>query len=137
YPAALASGVDIAMIQWRWQCRRHPVDVWNDFELTLHRIYALLSVPTEPWLLRPATPSNTSLPRADMLDFACLWARGARDPMQAASRITEAVNRLGGLTVNYDSLVGAPHYTVLGVGRFLCDEFVDRLRGGFGVGPLV
>jgi len=34
-------------------------------------------------------------------------------------------------------MVGAPHYTVLGTPRFLCDAFLDRLRGGEGAGPLV
>lgn len=135
--AALTAGVDVASIQWRWQCRRHGQDSWNDIDLTSHKVYAVLSQPTEPWLVRPAVSSNTSLPRTDMLDVACLWARGARDPTQAATRITEAVNRLGGLTISYDALVGAPHYTVLGAPRFLCDAFLDRLRGGFGAGPLV
>ena len=134
---ALAAGVDVATLQWVWQFRRNGVDPWVDFDVTVHKVYAVLSESTAPWLVRPAHPSNTSLPRTDVLDFACLWARGAGTVAEAAARVTEAVNRLGGATLSYDALVGAPHYTVLGVPRFLCDAFLDRLRGGDGTGPLV
>jgi len=135
--AMRTGGVDCATLQWRWQARIHAAAAWVDAGVTQQRLYALLSAPSSPWQTWPADPGNLSLPRTDMLDMACLWARGARDASQAAARITEAVNRLGGTTLTYDALVGAPHYTVLGVSRFLCDAFLERLRGGAGAGPLV
>jgi hypothetical protein len=133
----LTRGVDLATLQWVWQFRRGGLQPWVDFDLTVHKVYTVLSEPTPPWLVRPAHPSNPSLPRTDMLDFACLWARGADTVAEAAARVTEAVNRLGGATLSYDALVGAPHYTVLGAPRFLSEAFLDRLRGGGGAGPLV
>ncbi|WP_457355442.1 hypothetical protein [Roseateles sp. P5_D6] len=135
--ALRTGGVDCATLQWRWQARGHATAPWLDAGVTQQRLYALLSAPSSPWETMPADPGNPALPRTDMLDVACLWARGARDASQAAARITEAVNRLGGTTLTYDALVGAPHYTVLGVSRFLCDAFLERLRGGAGAGPLV
>lgn len=94
--AALVSGVDCTTLQWRWQARLNAKAPWLDVDVTLHRIYALLDVPSEPWNVRSANRGDTRLPRTDMLDLACLWARGARDPADVATRITQAVNRLGG-----------------------------------------
>jgi hypothetical protein len=133
----LSAGVNAVTQQWTWQLRRSSGESWMDFDATFHRTYVLLSAPTAPWLVWPPHPANTSLPRTDALDFACDWARGARDEIEAAALITEAVNRLGQGLLTYDAAVGAPHYTVLGVPRFLCDAFLDRLRGGDGAGPLV
>lgn len=133
----LSAGVNAVTQQWVWQLRRSPGDGWADFAATLHRTYVVLSAPTAPWLLWPAQPANASLPRTDVLDVACAWARGARNDIETATRITRALHRLGGDLLSYDAAVGAPHYTVLGVPRFLCDAFLDRLRGGDGAGPLV
>lgn len=135
--AMAAGGVACATLQWRWQLRRGPADPWTDVDATQHRIYALLGQPTAPWLTQPAVPANPALPRTDLLDVACLWASGARDRAGVAARIAAAVNRLGGATLAYDAAVGAPHYTVLGLPHFLCDAFLDRVRGGEGAGPLV
>jgi hypothetical protein len=135
--ALSAAGVDAATLQWRWQARVGASAPWVDVDLTMHRIYVVLDLPGEPWQASPPDPSNRRLPRSDMLDLACLWARGARSRTEAAAHITQAVNRLGGSTLFYDAEVGAPHYTVLGGSRFLGDAFLDRLRGGNGAGPLV
>jgi hypothetical protein len=136
-PRGLAAGVDAATAQWTWQVQRAPGGPWLPFDSTQHRVYAVLSEPRAPWLVRPATPANRSLPRADMLEVACAWARGATTVADAAARVTAAVNALGPEVITYDTLVGAPHYSVLGGPRFLCDAFLDRLRGGPGAGPLV
>jgi len=133
----LRAGVDAVTQRWSWQCRRGPQEAWLDFDVSVHRIHALLSTPTAPWRVWPPVPFNVDLPRVDMLGLACAWARGTRDPNAAATSITRAVNGLGGAIFQYDAIVGAPHYTVLGTPRFLCDAFLDRLRGGFGAGPLV
>lgn len=133
----MATGVNAASEGWVWQVRRFGAANWIDFDQTHHQTYVLLSSPTQPWLVRPAVPGNRSLPRTDVLDFACSWARGARNEVEAATQITKSVNRLGGERLTYDAQVGAPNYTILGASRFLCDEFLERLRGGEGAGPLV
>ena len=135
--ALMSFGVNAVTQQWVWQYRRSIDDAWVNFDTTWHRTYILLSAPTEPWLVWPPGPTNTCLPRTDALDFACGWVHGARNEIEVATRITEAVNQLGGKYLTYDSAVGAPHYTVLGVPQFLCDMFIERLLGGEGAGPLV
>lgn len=132
-----ANGVDSAICQWNWQFRRNSAESWQDFDATIHKIYVVLSESTAPWIVRPANPALQSLPWADALEVACQWAKGAQDPADAAARVTKAVNDLGNGILRYDALVGAPHYTVLGAPHFLCDAFLDRLRGGEGAGPLV
>ncbi len=134
---ALSSSVDVATGHWIWQRRAAPGAPWEDFDASAHTVYVVLSRPTAPWRLSPASSTNQTLPRVDALDVACRWARGAAEPAEAATRITRAVNDLGGRILSYDSVVGAPHYTVLGAPQFLLDAFLDRLAGGPGVGPLV
>jgi hypothetical protein len=129
-------GVSQVTFQWTWQFRVKPSAPWITFDQSVHRIYLLLSPPTEPWSDLHSS-FNSAAPWAEVLEIACEWAKGAQDLVEAASMITKAVNGLGGGKLTYDSLVGAPHYTVLGVPRFLCEAFIDRLRGGPGAGPLV
>ncbi|MFL6255339.1 MAG: hypothetical protein ACJ74T_09960 [Pyrinomonadaceae bacterium] len=130
-------GVGISVTEWTWQFRRAPGVPWIDFDRSVHKIYIVLSTPTAPWSVAPAGPSNPNLPWTDVLDIACVWARGARDVVKAASLVTKAVFDLGGELLTYDAPVGAPHYTVLGVPRFLCEAFIERVYGGEGAGPLV
>ena len=135
--SALAQlGVAKVSFQWTWQFRTGPTETWTTFDQSSHRIYLLLSTPTEPWSTLPG-PLNKTAPWINVLEISCDWAEGAQDTVAAASLITKAVNDLGGIRLTYDALVGAPHYTVLGVPRFLCEAFIDRLLGGRGAGPLV
>ncbi len=129
-------GVGKVSFQWTWQFRPGPAEPWSTFDQSSHRIYLLLSPPTEPWSTFPG-PFNQTAPWINVLEIACEWAAGAQDTIAAASLITKAVNDLGGSRFTYDAAVGAPHYTVLGVPRFLVDAFIDRLLGGPGAGPLV
>jgi hypothetical protein len=134
---AMRAGIAAETVGWLWQARAGASQPWRNLGMTSHRFYTLLAAPTAPWLVEPADPANTALPRTDMLDFACSWAHGADNAVEAAKRITQAVNDLGGNTFRYDALVGAPHYTLLGVPLLLCDALVDRLLGGQGAGQLV
>lgn len=129
-------GAGLVSFEWVWQFRRQQAEPWITFDQSFHKIYLVLSQPTEPWSILK-DPFNQTAPWVDVLEIACQWAQGAQDTIQAASMITKALNDLGGRRLTYDALVGAPHYTVLGVPRFLCEAFMDRLRGGPGAGPLV
>jgi hypothetical protein len=129
-------GAGLVSFEWVWQFRRQQDDPWITFDQSFHNIYLLLAPPTEPWSILRG-PLNQAAPWVDVLEIACQWAQGAQNTVQAASMITKAVNDLGGQRITYDILVGAPHYTVLGVPRFLCEAFINRLRGGPGAGPLV
>lgn len=129
-------GVGQVSFQWTWQFRAAPSEPWITFDQSVHKIYLLLSSPTEPWS-EQRIPFNPANPWVEVLEIACGWANGAQDTIKAASMITKAVNDLGGSRFTYDALVGAPHYTVLGVPHFLCAAFIDRLLGGPGAGPLV
>ena len=132
----VTQGVSQVSFQWTWQFRAGPSAPWDTFDQSVHKIYLLLSKPTEPWS-DLHSPFNSAAPWVEVLDIACEWANGAHDAIEAATMITKAVNDLGGRTLTYDAYVGGPHYTVLGVPRFLCEAFIDRLRGGPGAGPLV
>ena len=66
---------------------------------TKHRIYVVLDEPRAPWVQTPY-PCDQN-PWIEVLNFACRWARGSKDPMQAATGITEAVNGCAGLTYDW------------------------------------
>ena len=132
-----AAGVAAAHCVWRWQVRRAPATPWHDIIETPLRIYVVLRPPTAPWQSLLTDGDLTCLPTVAALEVACAWAAGAADVGEAGRRITRAVYGLGKATLSYDALFGAPHYTVLGVARFLLRAFLDRLSGGEGAGPLV
>jgi hypothetical protein len=97
-------------------------------------VYTVLDVPTAPWVQSIDT-ANTQLPWADVLDFACAWARGATDADEAAALITQSVYDLGPEVLAYDCPGGGiTHYTIPILDYFNCSEFIDRLRGGVGNG---
>jgi hypothetical protein len=133
----VASGVAVARCVWRWQIRRGPAARWQDLVETALRVYVVLGPPTAPWQSLSGSGDDACVPWVPVLDVACAWASGAVDVGEAARRITRAVFALGDNRLRYDALVGAPHYTVLGVPRFLLAAFLDRLAGGEGAGPLV
>jgi hypothetical protein len=135
--ASLTFGVNAGTFEWVWQIWLDGSQAWADFDVSSHRLYVLAAAPTAPWRTTPARPDNLGLPRVDLLDHACRWAYGARTPDEVAQRITGAIHDLGGATFVYDAVVGAPHYSVLGAPLFLCDAFIDRLRGGEGAGGMV
>lgn len=121
--------------EWRWQYRRTSSDPWADLQVTRHRIYTLLDVPTAPWQQTPYQQSNTQLPWTDVLDYACQWALGASDPEQAGGGVTRGVNELGPNVVTYDCPNGG--YSWYSAGGFDCTDFIERLKGGVGNGYYV
>lgn len=120
---------------WRWQYRRTPSDPWTDIEITRHRIYTLLDLPTAPWQQTPYQQSNTQLPWADVLDYACQWAMGATNAVDAGGGVTRGVNNLGPNVVTYDCPGGGASW--YSAGGFDCTAFIERLKGGLGNGYYV
>lgn len=128
-------GAGIHQVAWQWQYRTESSPLWRDFALTRHKIFTLLTLPTDPWQQAPYHPSNTQLPWTEVLDFACHWASGTRTLDQAAARITRAVYDLGGTRLRYScESGGATKYTNFFFPYFYCTEFLEYLKGGPGLG---
>ncbi len=127
--------VGVHTTEWRWQYRLGHGG-WHDLpQVSKHRIYVLIDMPTAPWQQTPYVQANVQLPWTDVLDFACNWATGATDKDGAAGLITRHVNGLGPSLITYDCPGGGgSHYSA---GQFDCSAFIDRLRGGVGQGIYV
>lgn len=121
--------------KWRWQYRLMN-GPWVDFQLTEHRIFVLVDLPTAPWQQTPYQQTNTQLPWTDVLKYACQWGLGATTQVEAASRVTRGVYQLGPAVVTYDCPGGGGSQYSWG-GGFDCSAFIERLQGGFGNGYYV
>jgi hypothetical protein len=121
--------------EWRWQYRRTSEEPWTDIEITRHRIFTLLDLPTAPWQQAPYQQSNTQLPWTEALDYACQWALGARSPVEAGGGVTRGVNNLGPNLVTYDCPGGGSSW--YSGGGFDCTAFLERMKGGVGNGYYV
>ena len=128
------SPVGIHTTEWRWQYRVGSGS-WHDITVTKHRIYIVLALPEAPWQQSPYSPSNTQLPWTDVLDVACSWGTLAGDLDSAAADVATHVYALGPATISYDCPgYGSSHYSN---GSFDCTSFLDRMRGGPGLGIYV
>ena len=133
-PKLGSAGVGVHLVLWRWQYRTSATEPWTDFAASSHKVYTVLDVPTAPWQ-QTADPAETQLPWADVLDYACVWARGATTVEDAAEGVTRAVYDLGPWVLAYDCAGGGiTHYTVPILNYFNATEFIERLRGGLGNG---
>lgn len=134
-------GVGIHTVNWRWQYRINSTDSWTDFATTSHKIYTVLEVPKSPWLQIPYNASNYQLPWTEVLDYSCTWAGGSSNEDTAAGKITKRINALGPSIIRYDKTYGANYYNVHKEddypGLFACTQFLDRIRGGYGLGGKV
>ncbi len=129
-------GVGVRTTTWTWQYRVGG-GPWTDIATTSHRIYSVLNVPTAPWQQAPYNAANTQLPWTEALDVACQWAVLAQDPVTAGTRVTERVFGLGPATFVYDCPGGGGSaYTDFHT-TFYCTAFLDRMRGGPGLGEFV
>lgn len=128
-PTFHAAGVGRHDIEWRWQWRARSTDAWRDLRATRHRIYVTLAAPTLPWV---QAAGSTSLPWADALDIACVWAAGATTRDAAAALVTQRYNGCG--VVAYDTVSGATFY---GWGSYNLTQMINRLNGGPGLGAKV
>lgn len=121
--------------EWRWQFRRPARKKWHDLTVTRHRIYLVLDIPTAPWQQTPYQPANIQLPWTSVLDYACQWALGTTNAIDAAGGVTRGVNNLGPNIVTYDCPGGGNSW--YSAGAFDCTAFIDRLKGGLGDGYYV
>jgi len=127
-------GVGEYPVTWAWQYSFNGHH-WHNFLHTHHTVYALLAMPTAPWVQQPFNAGNTQLVWTDVLKYACKWASGATDPVTAESKITAAFYALGPATMVYDCPGGGfSHYSFAG---FNCTAFLDLLSGGPGLGKFV
>ncbi|MCE7987531.1 MAG: hypothetical protein DYG89_40715 [Caldilinea sp. CFX5] len=134
-------GVGTHSVRWLWQFRSDLGGGWLPFARTQHRICTVLGIPTAPWQ-QDGYPYNTQLPWADVLVYACQWARSAVTSSSAARRITHAVYALGqqGLLAYNCANMGAPMYVspdFVPPYLFDCSAFLERLGGGVGAGLFV
>jgi hypothetical protein len=109
-----ARGVDLTTTEWTWQYRASENDQFIDFDRSSHRVYSIFGEPTAPW--------DGELPWTEVLEYACAWARGAHDTVNAATAITEQVNALGPATVSY---IRSPTYAQ---DKFNCTDFIKLLN---------
>lgn len=129
------AGVGVRTTTWRWQYRLDPGDPWTDFETTSHRIYSVLAVPKLPWQQTPYNSGNTQLPWTEVMDYACGWAVLKGNVDDAAAAVTRNVYNLGPSVIEYDCPGGGS--TNYAWGSFNCTAFLERLRGGIGLGHYV
>ncbi len=131
-------GVNISNVEWLWQYRIHSTDPWLDIAITRHRIYSVLSLPTEPWKQNPYRRDNTALLWTEVLDFACHWASGSMARLGATRSITRAINELGDSIIEYGCPIGSHEmYSNTPLNIFNCSAIIERLRGDIGNGRYV
>ncbi|HWW76019.1 MAG TPA: hypothetical protein VNZ44_11505 [Pyrinomonadaceae bacterium] len=129
------AGVGVRTTTWRWQYRLQPGDPWTDFDTSTHRIYSVLKVPTLPWKQTPYNSGNTQLPWTEVMDYSCGWAFLKTNAADAAERVTRNVYNLGPSVIEYDCPGGGS--TNYAWPSFNCTAFLERLRGGLGLGQYV
>ena len=130
-----SAAIGIHDVSWRWEVRPAREAVWKRIGESEHRIYAVLGVPSAPWVTTPRTVENTQLVWTDVLDYACRWATGAATLDAAAARITEAVRGLGPEVLEYGCpIIGVTEYSWP---YFFCTELLELLDGKGGRGRFV
>jgi hypothetical protein len=77
---------------WTWQTRI-AASRWRKFATTAHLAHIAPALPNPPWTQDPADAPWT-LPRADALDKACMWAAGTKFPDHSAAAIAVAINNI-------------------------------------------
>lgn len=127
-------GVNKSKLVLQWQYRSLFSQTWIDFARTEHTIYTVLDKPNLPWRQLPDNPRvNTQLPWTEVLDWACLWAKGTKSLSDAAARIAENIYAIGGKEVSFHGIdtyvrYGPGDYTD-GDEVFHCSSFLDLLNG--------
>ena len=127
--------VGIQDIKWRWQFSTTPQvpETWTDFQRTKHRIYTILSKPTDPWEPCSNNPGNIHQPWTEVLEQACRWAAGAVGQQHdlATTYITRRLFDLGKAMLKYQ---GGQSYAFR---YFECAKFLELLAGGVGNGARI
>ena len=129
-----ADGIQVEDITWEWEFRCCGGSKWEPLATTRHRIYVVLEEPKLPWKQQPA--ADTQNPWTEALDYACVWAAGQQNQVDAATAITKQINANVGLV--YDNVNGASKYTVwAAVAQFELTQFLAYLTNGTGLGNIV
>ena len=103
--------VDKEYLVWRWRANG-----WEPFDTTQTRMFVILGQPNSP----------NAIPYVELLEHACVWARGAMDHATAARGITGGLKVLNGTTGNisynavFDDLADLPY--ARGTGSFFSIE---------------
>jgi hypothetical protein len=128
-------GVGVHTVTWQWQYRLNQQSPWIDLTTTNHKIYTVLETPKLPWQQTPYQINNQQLPWTEVLDYACNWASRAYTLDDAATLVTNNIFNLGPTIVEYDCPNGgSTHYASP---NFNCTAFLERLRGGIGLGRYI
>ena len=120
-------GVDILNVAWNWQYKTEQAN-WTAIGTTNFTIYTVISQPTAPWS-NSNNSTDTQLPWTDVLDVACVWAKGATTTDSVNELITKAVFNLGATTpplIKYNTSTGTSAFCVR---NFNCTAFLERLDG--------
>ena len=128
-----AGGINVHDIKWEWEFRCCGGSEWEPLATTRHRIYIVLEEPKLPWKQVAGDNQNAW---TEALDYACVWAAGRQNQVDAATAITEHINANVGLV--YDNVSGAPFYE-LGpqYDKFELTQFLAYLTNGTGLGNIV
>lgn len=118
--------VSVSDITWKWQFSTDGIN-WTDFQDTVHRIYVVLEMPTEPWKPTSSSANDIQVPWTEVLDKACEWAAGAKDVDEAAAGVTRNVYDLGKINkVRYGTAASYAR------NAFNCTGFLQLLKQGVG-----
>lgn len=128
------NGVCKENITWNFEYSVDSGKTWRVANKVSNIIYVVLEEPKAPWK-QSGFPSNNQLPWADVLDYACDWAKGSTSLDEAAEKITKKVN--GAIKLKYDIVRGASKYTDGATNEFLCSDFINYLKGKGGNGNIV
>jgi len=129
-----AGGINVQDIKWEWEFRCCGGSKWEPLATTRHRIYIVLEEPKLPWKQQPV--ADTQNPWTEALDYACVWAAGQQNQVDAATAITKHINANVGLV--YDNASGAPFYELPPqYDKFELTQFLAYLTNGTGLGNIV
>ena len=129
-----AGGIKWEDITWNWEFRCCGGSKWEPLATTRHRIYIVLEEPKLPWKQQPN--GDTQNPWTEALDFACTWAAGQQNQIDAATAITKQIN--GSIGLVYDNASGASAYTTFAnPAKFELTQFLAYLTSGTGLGNIV
>lgn len=116
------TGVGFWDITWVWEFL-NANGVWEKFDKTNHRIYALLDLPFYPWVHQSQDDDESQLVWTEVLDHSCAWAAGAKSMHEAAYLITHNVFHSLGQFLCYDCPDGSS--LLVSSNTFLCTEVLQ------------
>lgn len=121
------NGIAKQDFSWNWQYSFDGKS-WRDMRSTQHRVFIVLDTPNAPWSQNLS--DRHFWPWLDALEWACHWASGASDKVQASTAITKQIFDLGDGSMpllKYDcDGHGSSHFVTHNI--FDATSFLDVLR---------